>query len=924
MRWKNYESKWQKTWEKEGVFVPKTGGKKFFITIPYPYTSGALHIGHGRTYTLGDVIARFKRHQGFNVLFPMAFHISGSPILSISDRIAREDSKTINLYLDYLRIYETEEKARKIIMSFKDPEKVAFYFADKIVNDFKSIGYSVDWTRTFNTGEPRYNKFVEWQYHKLKERGVLVKDSHPILWSLEVGQPVGEDDIVDGDTDKVTIVEFTAVKFPFEGGFIAAASLRPETLFGATNLWVHPEGIYVRAKVDGEQWVVSREAAEKLRAQGREVELGKDFRGRELLARSAENPVNGRKLPILPAQFVDLDNGTGVVYSVPGHAPYDYQALMDLKGSPRFAPFVGEIPVIIDVPGYEVPAREIVDSMDVNDQRDPKLEEATKELYKTEFYSGLLNDKCGKFAGLRVAKAKDRVKDWLINGGKAAVLFETSRKATTRSDNKVVVSVIKDQWFIDYSDPEWKKETSRWLKKMLIFPEKFRKWFLDTVEWLDKRPCARKRGLGTRFPFDKEWVIEPLSDSTIYMAFYTIAHRIKGVDTKKLKPEFFDFVFLGKGTAAGVGKKVGLKAEFLKELREEFLAWYPNDLRHTAPAHISNHLSFFIMHHLAIFPKEHWPRAVTLNEMLIREGVKMSKSKGNVIPLAHVAEKYGSDLYRLYVVSSADLDTVVDWRERDVQAVSSRLEKFLDTIEKAGDADEGKEGPVDTWFLSKFSLALEKATEYMEEFRFRDAVVEMLFKLLNDVKWLERRSNNPYGTVKQVAKDWLIALAPVVPHSAEEFWKKLGGEGYASLAPWPKAGSVDRDALAREEFIRSIIDQVRDVSRLADKEPRRVYIYTAEPWKHKALEAVLREKERAMKAVGGFKDRKAAGKVIKSLIKQRVWEKFSKGVDEEAVLKEALGALKEELGAEVEVNAKRDPLDKKKKAMPFRPAIYLE
>jgi leucyl-tRNA synthetase len=927
MRWKDYEAKWQRKWEEEGVFVPKAGeGKKFFLTIPYPYTSGALHIGHGRTYTLGDVIARFKRHQGYNVLFPMAFHISGAPILSISDRIADEDARTTNLYRRYVEIYETPENAERIVQSFKDPEKVANYFADKIVQDFRSIGYSIDWTRKFNTGQPRYSRFVQWQYHRLKGKGVLDKGKHPILWDPKVGQPVGEDDIVDGDTDKVAVEEFTAVKFPFEGNFLVAATLRPETLFGATNLWVLPEGIYARARVGGETWFVSREAAEKLRAQGWDVEVTKEFRGRELLGRMAQNPVTEDKLPVLPAEFVDLKEGTGVVYSVPAHAPYDYQALKDLQGHPRFSQFVDleGAPVIIDLPGYAVPAREEVETRQIRDQEDRRLEEATRELYKKEFYSGVLNAKCGEFAGQRVDKAKEVVREKMVGGEKAFIFYETGRKAVTRSGNPVVVAVIDNQWFLDYNDAEWKGKTRKWLGEMGIYPDKFRKWFLDTVDWLDRRPCARRRGLGTKFPFDEGWVIEPLSDSTIYMAFYTIVHRLGEVEPERLKPEFFDFVFLGKGDAAKLAQSLGVKKDLLKELRGEFLYWYPNDLRHTAPAHISNHLTFFIMHHLAIFPRKHWPQGISLNEMLIREGAKMSKSRGNVIPLADVADKYGADLYRLYVASSADFDAVVDWRERDVAAAANRLRRFIDIIEKAAKAGDWEGGDVDEWFVSRFNLALAEATKHMECLRLRDAVVELLFKLLNDFGWLERRSENPYGTARRVAKEWLVAMAPVIPHTAEEYWRVLGGEGWASLAKWPEAGKVDRKALDREEFIRGVLEQVREVARMAGKEPRRVSLYTAEEWKYRALEAVLKEKERAMKAVGDFKDKKAASKVISSLIGQRVWEKFSGKVDEAAVLKKSRDALKKELGAEVLVNPEKDPLDKQGKAMPFGPAIYVE
>lgn len=927
MKWKSYESKWRKAWKKDSVFEPKRGlSKKFFLTIPYPYTSGPLHIGHGRTFTLGDVIARFKRHQGFNVLLPMAFHISGSPILSISDRIIKEDSKTINMYKSYLRLYEKEEDLDKIIEKFKDPEKVARYFADKIRLDFESIGYSIDWTRQFNTGEPMYNKFIEWQYHQLKEKGALVKGKLPILWSLEESQPVGEDDIAEGDIDRVTIVEFTVIKFPFKGDFLVAATLRPETLFGATNIWINPEGIYVRAKVGDEHWIISREAAEKFRVQGRKVDVSKDFRGREIMSRFAENPLTGKRLPVLPASFVDLDNGTGIVYSVPAHAPYDYQGLMDLKTDSRFGGVVNsmDMPVIIDVPGFTMPAKEMTENFDIIDQKDPRLDAVTKEIYKSEFYSGLLNDKCGEFAGMRVEEAKNKMKLKLLEEKKSEILFETSRKAITRAKNKVVVGVIEDQWFLDYGSSTWKNQTRKWLGEMMIFPDKFRKLFLDTQDWIDKRPCARKRGLGTEFPFDPEWVIESLSDSTIYMALYTVAQELRKVKPEQLTLDVFDFLFLGKGDAKSVSKSSKIPESLLTEAREEFTYWYPNDQRHTAPAHISNHLTFFIMHHLAIFNKSNWPQGISLNDLLVREGVKMSKSKGNVIPLVDVAKKYGSDLYRLYVVSSADLDAVIDWRERDVHSVSNKLEKFVDIIEKSVDAKPAGEGLADRWFESRFTLALAKATEHMEHFRFRDAIVEMLFKLLKDFKWLERRSSSPYGTVNKLAKKWIISLAPVIPHTAEEFWHRLGGEGYASLAQWPTISTkVDNQALEEENFVISVVDQVRELSKIANKKPKKICLYTALPWKYDALKMVMSEQEKSMKKLDSFKDKEAASKFILRLVKQRVWERVGKVLDEVEVLKNAKSALEGELAAEIVINPKSDPMNKKEKAMPFGPAIYL-
>lgn len=181
------------------------------------------------------------------------------------------------------------------------------------------------------------------------------------------------------------------------------------------------------------------------------------------------------------------------------------------------------------------------------------------------------------------------------------------------------------------------------------------------------------------------------------MAYYTIAHKIrlsgldkklgefarrvidsKGTDKEALDAimAFFNYVFLGEGDLNRVSEIYGVNKEFIKDLRNEFDYWYPVDERHSGPDLISSHLSFFIFHHAAIFPEKYWPRSITLNEYVIREGMKMSRSLGNVLPLPYVPRKYSTDLARLYLASATDLDTTLDWREDDVASVASRLVRF--------------------------------------------------------------------------------------------------------------------------------------------------------------------------------------------------------------------------------------------------------
>ena len=933
------ERKWQRKWQNDKIFEPKVENKKkFFITVPYPYMSGSLHIGHGRTFTMGDIIARFKRLQGYNVLFPMAFHVTGTPVLAIADAIKAGDEKVINLYKEYVRIYEDDEnRVEEIVSSFVNPENIARYFAEKTQQDFIGMGYSIDWRRKFHTAEPIYNKFVEWQFKKLYDKGVIKKGKYPITYSIEDGNPVGEDDIEDGDTNKVSIMEFTAIKFQFEDGYLVAATLRPETIFGVTNLWVNPNATYCRVKVEGENWYISKEGAEKLKYQKEDVVVEECFTGERFIGKYVREPVEGRSIPILPAGFVDPDNATGVVYSVPAHAPYDYQALVDLQKNEEYLGRFGlskkdvEIePIkIIDIQGYTLPAKDICERMGIKDQNDSRLEEATQIIYKDEFYSGVLNERCKQFAGIKINEIKDEVKNWLKGLGKADVFYETSRKAVTRNGHKVIVAVLQEQWFIDYTPSWWKELGHKLVENMLFYPAKYKGIMHGIIDWLEKRPCARKRGLGTRFPWNKEWIIESLSDSTIYMAMYTIAHIIRreNIKAEQLKEEFFDYVFLGKGNVSEVAKLTGIKEDVIEEMHGEFSYWYPNDERHTAPPHLSNHLAFFIMHHAAIFPEESWPKAITLNGLMIREGAKISKSKGNVIPLAHVADKYGVDLFRLYCAVNADLDSVVDWRESEIASLRRRFVQFVNILEESVEAEPLKEyGWYDKWLLSKFYRRLKESVALFDSFRIRDAMINMLFHFMNDVKeyekfvGIERRKR----IIRNIMDEWLLILSPVIPHICEEYWHKIGHSSYISLENLPeiKEEYIDEEIEAEKDYLDSVISDIEEIIKIAKIKPHKIYIYTAEPWKWDVFRAIkdVSPKEAIKEAMKIRKD-KSTVDFVKRLLKEKI--KFVK-IDESALLEREKSEIERILGASVIIDSTHDPKNKRRFALPLKPAIYIE
>ncbi len=829
---KDAEKKWQRTWQDSKIFEanPDTERKKFFFTVPYPYTSGTLHVGHGRTYTLGDITARFMRMQGFNVLWPLGFHITGTPILAVSKRIADCDRGVIKDHEDYIALHDPK-KAKEIVKGFVDPNNVANYYASVISKDMIELGCSIDWRRSFTTGDKIYNQFINWQYHHLNRLGYLKKGEHAVFYCPADGNPVTTDDVKGGDEISMTIEKFCLIKEKTDDGFFVAATLRPETVFGMTNVWVNKNADYVKADVNGEAWYIAEKAVGKLKNQGINVSVIKKFKGAELLGKKISVPLANRTVPVFPSQFVDDDVATGVVNSVPAHAPYDYIALKSLGKA--ITPIS-----IITADGKESLAVFASESAGIKSLDDiDKLDKATKDVYAAEFYKGVTNKNCGIFAGLKIGEAKDRIFKELSDAGLGASMYENAstdanakpaRQITCRCGEPVVIKVLKDQWFLDYSDRGWKKVTRRLLDRMEIVPATYRKQFEDSIAWLHEWACARHRGLGTKLPYDGKWIIESLSDSTIYTAFYTIANVIKqnGLKPESLPIEFFDYVLLGKGEEDAVAKAAGVNKKILASARREFAYWYPLDERRTAPAHIPNHLTFFLFHHAAIFPESMWPRRVSINEFLIAEGRKMSKSLGNVIPLASAIRKHGADTIRLYLAYAADASSTLDWHENEIERLKGRLGRFCEIVCK--DTKANAKSKAGARFVNEFYQNLKTSEKIMKGYGFRAYLQKMFFDTLKDAENLINRTGD-YGAIASIAKDWVLALAPAIPHTCEELWKAVGAGGFASTQTWPAAKDADRRCLGLEIMFSGLAKDLNQLLKIAgEKKKAFVYAKTAE------------------------------------------------------------------------------------------------
>ncbi|PSQ09623.1 leucine--tRNA ligase, partial [Halobacteriales archaeon QS_5_70_15] len=636
------EERWRSRWAEEGRYEadPDDRDDATFVTVPYPYPSGGMHIGHARTYTVPDVYARFRRLQGDNVLFPIAWHVTGTPIVGAVERLREGDEAQMESLQQAFGVPESD------LESLETPMGYARYFIEEADCSYKrgmeDLGLSIDWRREFTTNDERYSKFVTWQYETLRERGLLERGLHPVNYCTNEDQPVTTHDLLEGENAEFQ--EFTLVRFEADDGTVfPMATLRPETVRGVTNAFVNPDGEYVRATVDGESWVVSAAAAEKFELQDREVAVHEHVAGRELVGERVDNPVTGESVLVLPATFVDIENATGVVMSVPAHSPDDYLALQEASeraddvaaeyGLDADAVRAIEPVPVLELEGYgEVPARDAVQAAGVDSSDDPELHAVTEDLYQDEFHAGRLLESYGEFAGEVVEDVRERFREHHRDAGHFGAMYEFTEEVVCRCGGDVEVAE-QETWFLRYNDEDWRAKTRRAVQRLDAVPENTREQYGHTIDWLEEWPCIRNFGLGTRLPWDEEFVIEPLSDSTVYMAYYTVAPHVRDVPPEDLDREFFDALFYGPdGEDAPEGVEVDVEDpdERAVEMREEFDYWYPVDYRCSAEDLISNHLTFYLYHHAELFGEDDWPEGITGLGLGLLEGEKMSSSKGHV------------------------------------------------------------------------------------------------------------------------------------------------------------------------------------------------------------------------------------------------------------------------------------------------------
>ena len=948
----NIEKKWQKKWADAKLFESNPDEReKLFLTVAFPYPSGAMHIGHGRTYTVPDVYARFKRMEGYNVLFPMAWHVTGAPVIGIADRIQRKDPWTLDLYE---RVHGVPKET---LPKLEDPEYIVKYFSTEYHEVMEEMGYSIDWRREFRTIDPTYKKFIEWQITTLYEKGLVQKGEHPVKYCPNCDNPVGDHDLLEGEG--VGVNELTLLKFPIGDKILVTATLRPETIVGATNIWMNPDVEYVLVDAEGENWVITKEAHYNLKNQIKNLDIIEEIDPNDLIGKMATNPFTGDELPIFPASFVSASYGSGVVFSEPADAPADYIALQDLKNNDELiakynlsgiVENVGPIPVCT-LKGYgEIPAADIIERLGITDQNDEKLHEATNELYKAQHSKGKIIDSIPGFGGMKVRFAREELKEKLIEDNMATIMYDfAERPVVCRCGNNCVVKIMDDQWFMKYGNEEWTEKTLKVLEGETVIPKELKSNFEYYINWLDDWACSRKVGLGTRMPWDDQWLIEPLTDSTIYMSYYAIAKYLRDMNPDDLNRAFFDKVLLNKDSG-----EITVPEDKVAEIQNEFNYWYPLDWRLSAKDLVGNHLSFLMFTHSAIYPEEKWPRGTVVFGMGLLEGNKMSSSKGNVILLKDAIKDYTADVVRLFLMASAEPWQDFDWREKEVLGTKRRLEWFR---EFAAKVEEIKGSPldlsnieeveltrtIDLWMISQLNEHIKKSTEALEVFQTRQALQDSLFLLKKDVDHYLYRvkhlldSQDPaiIYVLSTVLEAWIRLLAPFTPHTSEELWSTYGGEGFVSEASWPEADEslMSAEIEKSEDLVENIIKDIAHIKQMVKDEIEKVHIYLAPDWKwelYKIADEVGKPDISQImgRAIGAkiYDDKKEIAMVAKKIGKEITKTRYIGKINEEEILTDALDYIKEECGNEVVIHTddSYDPQNKARNAMPYKPAIFME
>ncbi|KAI0387235.1 leucyl-tRNA synthetase [Hypomontagnella monticulosa] len=738
---------------------------------------------------------------------------------------------------------------------FADPAYWLEYFPPLVKLDLSNFGSRIDWRRQFVTTDanPYFDAFVRWQMIRLRELNKIKYGKRHTIYSIKDGQPCMDHDRSEGEgvnpqlyvAIKMQVLEFASKarevlqgKLPDNAKvYLVPATLRAETMYGQVACFVSPKityGVYEAAP--GEYYIITERAAKNMAhqeifAQEGVIKKTTEIPGSDLIGSLVNAPLSFHKdgVRVLPMESILETKGTGVVTCVPSDSPDDYATITDLAKKADYYKITKEwaeleIVPIIQTPTSDLLALALVKKLKIASPKDVKqLKEAKELAYKEGFYQGHML--VGDFKGEKVADAKPKVRAQLIDAGLAFEYAEPENKVVSRSGDECTVALM-EQYYIDYGEDSWRTIATDFVENkdgngLNTYSSDARNAFMGVLDWLKQWALSRTYGLGSKLPWAPEYLVESLSDSTIYMSYYTIAHylhkdmfgREKGtanIAPEQMVDEVWDYIFCRTELTDDVLGKSGIPKETLESMRREFEYFYPLDLRASGKDLINNHLTFFIYNHIALFPREYWPKSVRVNGHLQLNGEKMSKSTGNFMTLDDVVKKFGADASRVALADAGDTiqdsNFVEDVANNTILRLHT-LKEWCEEMAKAQDLRTEMNDFEDALFDNEMNALIQEARHHYEDTNYKLALKSCFYDLIN-AKDAYRASCVAAGItmnkalVSKYMRLQALSLAPIAPHWAEYVWLDILGEPKTiQVARWPEVPEVNPGLSAARAYV---------------------------------------------------------------------------------------------------------------------------
>ena len=769
------ESKWQKIWEEENAFATTedAGREKYYVLEMFPYPSGKLHMGHVRNYSIGDVIARFKKMQGFNVLHPMGYDAFGLP---------------------------AENAA---IKNNAEPAKWTYDNMDEMDRQLKSMGLSYDWDRKVATCTPEYYRWMQWIFIQFYKKGLAYKKDNPVNWCPSCQTVLANEQVVDGKCerchtevtkknlsqwylkitdyadrlldnldklegwpDKVKTMQRNWIGKSYGANIdfeikdsdkkLEVFTTRADTLFGATYMVMSPEHPFVNELVAGRPEEAEVKAYQEKVRHMSDIERTSTSNEKTgvFIGRYAVNPVNGKEIPIYISDYVLMGYGTGAIMAVPAHDQRDFD----------FAKAFGlEIIPVVD------PEDPSIDLYDL------------KEAFVAE--GKMINS--GQFDGMNNKEAIPKMIDWLNEQGIGDKTVNFRLRDWLISRQRYWGTPIPMIWCDDCG---WVPEKEENLPVLLPTDVEFTgkgespittsKTFVNTV-----CPCC---GKPARREVD---TMDTFLDSSWYFLRYCDPHNEELPFSKE-------------------------KADYWMNV-DQYIGGVEHAILHLMYARFFQ----MFLHDIGMSKEEEPFKNLLTQGMVIKDGAKMSKSLGNVVSPAEIQAKYGSDTARLFILFAAPPEKELDWSDEGVEGSYRFLNRvyrlvfeYIESIR--GDQREFPEPVCDNEADKSLNFMLNSTIKKVGEdaggrFNFNTAIASIM-ELVNEMYKYKQNAEMNLPLFNKAIETLLTVLNPFTPHITEEMWNQLGHEDRLYEKSWPV---YDESALVKDEI--EIIVQIN--GKLKDK-----------------------------------------------------------------------------------------------------------